>query len=151
MRRRTAKNASKFAQAESWPSKIGQFTRFRRVSWAFAGVQGVFAQPARCPDPCRSMILNGIYKIKPCSASEKPSGARFRPRNILHWLADSPNAMKAAGHFLPCFQCPAEFWRITAGHCLYAAQIPMLRLISLRIYACVMRTKEVGIWLADCD
>lgn len=69
--------------------------------------------------------------------------ARFGARDRDRWPTDSPSAMDAARHFLPCFQRPAGFWRITAGHRLYAAQRPMLRLISLRIYACVMRMKEV--------
>jgi len=50
-------------------------------------------------------------------------------QNPICWPADSPSAMKAARHFFPCFQWPAGFWRITAGHCLCAAQRPMLRLL----------------------
>ena len=43
-------------------------------------------------------------EIRGLSIRVMPSGARFRPRNILSWRADSPSAMNAVRYFLPCFQ-----------------------------------------------
>lgn len=69
-------------------------------------------------------------------------GTGLMTMSLTSFTADSPVAIHMHCQFLSRFQRPAAIWRITAGHRLCATPGRMLRLISLRIYACVRRRRR---------
>lgn len=69
-------------------------------------------------------------------------GTGFAKLPLTSFTTDSPLSIHMHGQFLSRFQRPAAIRRITAGHRLCATPGRMLRLISLRIYACVRRRRR---------